>query len=1566
MQTISPASPAKRQPMITSNVLDSSLANQGGRPRRFAGLRRLPVHGLLRAVAWAAVAAPLIASGASGDVTDPGFNATAYACGTSCNRVFFTTEETAATCQSLFVLSECNQSIQAYVFESDAYWGTICNCFTNGANDPAIWTIDGNNLGLKIEGHGVDDSCFGFADITPADRWEDVQEGTLTVSVHNASGGKSGPLAVKVSKAGCGCESSPASASAFNGSAAASFGIGRGAFGKFIGSISMKESAPTNLLCTPLCLAYKFGTNMGCEVVTNCTGIRQVKAPEGLANVVTNSAFKYVVQFYPLSALGAKYTNADCTGCYAVSGPPLMTNTVENLDGATSTNRLRITDGYGAVSDFEFKTNGWELVKGQGLIKEYKTTTWSNTNTVQLVSTEKRDQAGTLVSCSSTKLQVFTFGTREVEKVSGAGSAALTNTFSYYTSGPGSGLLQQVTSADGTWQVFEYDPKAKRASNILSGFQNQGPTNDTSLCRWTQHSYATNDPGDDGHGAFTTPRRTVEYVLGHEVARSYAIITPYEQRRIQCVTAGASVAATDNLVTVAKWYSSGVDMNRLKSIERPDGTMDIFTYGFSSSGTSYRTNIVRSGVPDVYKTNIVDGTKSVTVLGAYGQLISKTTTDIASVLLTASESYSDFDSFNRPRRVTFIDGTSTWSDYGCCGPITQSNREGTYLTNFLDAARRVAAVKQNGITQTNVLDPDGRVLQRVRVGSDGSQILQATNGYDLSGRLVLTRDALGNPTTYGEGITSYQRTQTTTYPDGSTRVELYYRNGQLAKVTGTAVRPVRYDYGVEQDGGAWRTFTKEITLDAGGSDTSEWTKSYQDMAGRAYKTVYSDGSYRQIAYNAKGQRSKEVDPDGVTTLFDYNTRGELEYTATDVDRNGVMDLSGTDRVRRTTRLITTNALANVAQTKTYVLGTNNSAVTTLISVTEQSTDGLRTWSTTFGATNFSQTYLTGGGSRFVTNVAPDGSTVLNSYYNGLPTSFLRKDSQGNQLGKSTFSYDSHGRKASVLDARNGSTLLGYDNADRVTSMTTPVPGNGQGSQTTLSAYDWAGRLLRSTLADGTTVSNAYSFKGELLTNWGSRTYPVAYTYDPQSRRKTMITWTNFASRTGAATTTWNYDASRGLLLTKVYSDGRGTTNTYTPAGRLRTRTWARGVVTTYQTNSAGEAYALTYSDATPALTNFFDRLGRITNVIDGTGSRVLTYTDTGALQTERNVAGTLAGLSISNSYDALWRRKSLDYRTNNGAAVLSYSYAYDGASRLTNVSDGVYSAGYSYVANSPLVSQVAFRSNSTTRMTTSKSYDYLNRLLSTSSTNSTAGVLASFAYDYSDANQRNRILMADGSYWVYEYDRLGQLTSGKRYWSDGTPVAGQQFEYAFDDIGNRLSTKAGGDETGAALRTASYTANALNQYTARDVPGAVDVLGIAHASASVTVNGQSPYRRGEYFRKELATNNAAAAVWMAVTNIASLSGTNQTNVGNLFLPRTAESFAYDADGNLTNDGRFRYVWDAENRMTLVESQATAPTASKRKVTFEYDDGGRMTRRVEYDGSSGSYVQTSDTRFSRDG
>ena len=54
-------------------------------------------------------------------------------------------------------------------------------------------------------------------------------------------------------------------------------------------------------------------------------------------------------------------------------------------------------------------------------------------------------------------------------------------------------------------------------------------------------------------------------------------------------------------------------------------------------------------------------------------------------------------------------------------------------------------------------------------------------------------------------------------------------------------------------------------------------------------------------------------------------------------------------------------------------------------------------------------------------------------------------------------------------------------------------------------------------------------------------------------------------------------------------------------------------------------------------------------------------------------------------------------------------------------------------------------------MTTTKQYDYLNRLTSISSTPSNA-----FSYLYNAANQRTMAWNWDSSYWRYNYDSLGQ------------------------------------------------------------------------------------------------------------------------------------------------------------------------------------------------------------------
>jgi RHS repeat-associated protein len=278
-----------------------------------------------------------------------------------------------------------------------------------------------------------------------------------------------------------------------------------------------------------------------------------------------------------------------------------------------------------------------------------------------------------------------------------------------------------------------------------------------------------------------------------------------------------------------------------------------------------------------------------------------------------------------------------------------------------------------------------------------------------------------------------------------------------------------------------------------------------------------------------------------------------------------------------------------------------------------------------------------------------------------------------------------------------------------------------------------------------------------------------------------------------------------------------------------------------------------------------------------------------------------------------------------------------------------------------------FKQNNTTRMTTTKRYDSLNRLISSSSAPSAASGF-NFIYSYNSADQRTRSTLADGNYWLYGYDSLGQVTNGVKYWQDGTEVAGQQFGYAFDDIGNRTSTKAGGDQNGANLRSAGYSADNLNRYTSRDIPGAIDTMGLSFATNTVTItspdaqnNAAAVYRKGEYFRKELALNNTNGPFWELVT----VAATGQSSVaGDQFVPKTREQLYYDPDGNLTNDGRWQYTWDAENRLTgLTPNTTVGPQIS---ITFEYDWQGRRIHKQVWPTTDWSGYPTNDVRFVYDG
>lgn len=160
-------------------------------------------------------------------------------------------------------------------------------------------------------------------------------------------------------------------------------------------------------------------------------------------------------------------------------------------------------------------------------------------------------------------------------------------------------------------------------------------------------------------------------------------------------------------------------------------------------------------------------------------------------------------------------------------------------------------------------------------------------------------------------------------------------------------------------------------------------------------------------------------------------------------------------------------------------------------------------------------------------------------------------------------------------------------------VSTPNPGTPGGApERTTNYYNQMLQVTNVVNPDGAVVTNVYLLTGELSQTSGSRAYPVAYTFDYAGRMKTMQTWTNFAGNSGSAITTWNYDQYRGFLASKEYADNNGPSYTYTAAGRLKTRTWARGVTTTYTFDQAGSLSAVAYSDTTPGVSYVYDRLGR--------------------------------------------------------------------------------------------------------------------------------------------------------------------------------------------------------------------------------------------------------------------------------------------------------------------------------------------------------------------------------------
>ena len=142
----------------------------------------------------------------------------------------------------------------------------------------------------------------------------------------------------------------------------------------------------------------------------------------------------------------------------------------------------------------------------------------------------------------------------------------------------------------------------------------------------------------------------------------------------------------------------------------------------------------------------------------------------------------------------------------------------------------------------------------------------------------------------------------------------------------------------------------------------------------------------------------------------------------------------------------------------------------------------------------------------------------------------------------------------------------------------------------------------------------------------------------------------------------------------------------------------------------------------------------------------------------------------------------------------------------------------------------------------------------------------------------------------------------------------------------------------------NYSASRLNQYTQRTVPGYAALRGEAATNATVTVNERPTFRQGTYFFGGDEADNTTSNLWKELEVYAAINppGTNTpdtvyASTGTVCIARTPETFTYDADGNMTSDGRFHYFWNGENRLVMASNDTVI-------VTYAYDHRGRMVRK----------------------
>jgi RHS repeat-associated protein len=574
-------------------------------------------------------------------------------------------------------------------------------------------------------------------------------------------------------------------------------------------------------------------------------------------------------------------------------------------------------------------------------------------------------------------------------------------------------------------------------------------------------------------------------------------------------------------------------------------------------------------------------------------------------------------------------------------------------------------------------------------------------------------------------------------------------------------------------------------------------------------------------------------------------------------------------------------------------------------------------------------------------VLDDGSTQLtqNTY---------------NTLGHITDTVDAMGRETQIIYGANQIDLLqvnqktsesGYS---QITAFTyndqhLPLTYTDAAGQTTHYAYNTAGQLTKTTDALGEITSYTYDTLGRLITvtNANNKTQ-ASFTYDAYDRIAT-------ATDSEGYTVSYAYDAF-DRLTQETFPDK--TTRQYAYANLdLVSVTDRQGRLTKYVYDANRNPVSVT--DPLQHQTKFASyENGKLKSLTDANGNPTSWTIDIQSRVTGKTYPGgqseTYAYESttsrLKSETDALGQVKQYSYTQDNQLAALQYQnavnptpnvqFTYDPYfQRIVSMIDGTGTTTYAYYPTGALGAlQLSSETNSYLFSAINYQYDVIGRMTS----RAVDGNAETFAFD-----DLGRLSSHDSPMGNFTYGYLGQTVQvASRQLGSGAIGTSYDFDTNLNDRRLLAITNSG------TARSFHYTTTP--EYL---------ITQIAESAPSGTTWPQQTWNYGydNADRLTSAQSSSGAAYnygYDAVDNILSIQSPSVNisasyNSDNQVVAFGGQPSIYDANGNLADDGRRTYQFDAENRLVRVASKTTTAPPT----WFVYD--GRSRRVGIYSGLEGT-------------